>query len=139
MCPKRVKFIAVLSIAYAAITSFPKVLLLVNRELYENTKLLVSSVSSKGLLEVPFSLQITHALIGTIVMIISSIYMLHGKRWALNLWSLWVLGVLILTLAVAGFSVHFFSKLTVAVALLAMLHSGKSKIFFRSTEIHSHA
>lgn len=131
-CPKRVAFVAWLSIIYAVLSLIPKLLLLVDSEIYSNTKELVSAIGNNGLIEVPFNLQIAHSIVGSIVLGVSAFFMLKGNKWALYLFVAWVVGVLLLTMLVAGISTHFLAKSGVAVIFFIMLFSRKSLDYFAS-------
>lgn len=129
MCPLGVKIIAVLSMAYSALSAIPKALVLLNPEIYEGTKSLVEASSSQGIFAVPFSVQLFHSLMGVFVVFISCVYMLKGKSWALYLFTAWIAASLTLTLIIVGPSNYALIKLPLAIAVLAILYTGKSRTY----------
>ena len=126
MCPLRVKLIAIFFILYSIISGAVKGFVFFDPELYENTKLLIDAAASQGLINVPFSVQITHSLLGVVVIPISCIYMWFGKSWALYLFTFWIASALVLTLLVAGVP-YLMVKTPLAVIFLAILYTGKAR------------
>lgn len=129
-CPLRIKIIAILGLIYVAITGLPKLLVVMDAGMYENTRELVSAMAVKGLVNVPFAVQMAHALIGMVVIAVSSIYMMFGQRWALFLWTFWVLTALVMTLLVTGMGVQLAAKSVTAIMLPGILYSNRSRAFF---------
>lgn len=103
-----------------------KCIVLLDPELYENTKLLVDAAASQGLINVPFSVQIAHSLLGVVVISISCIYMWLGKSWALYLFTFWIASTLVLTLLVAGVPASMV-KIPLTVIILAILYTGRAR------------
>ena len=129
MCPLSVKIIAVLSLIYSGLTAIPKALVLLNPEIYESTKSLVEAGSSQGIFVVPFSFQLFHSVMGVFVILISGVYMLMGKSWALYLFTAWIAASLALTLLIVGPSIYVLIKLPLAIIVLAVLYTGKSRAY----------
>ena len=112
--PRAVTIISWFSIVYALFSVIPKVFLLIDPETYGIALELNDSVQDMGLVNVPFSFQVAHALIGVPVLLFSGIFMLKGRLWALVALLLWMVGVIVLTLFVSGFSTSLYAKLAVA-------------------------
>lgn len=129
MCPISVKIIAVLSIVYSVLTAVPKALLLLNPEIYEGTKSLVESSSSEGFFYIPFPVQVAHAILGIFVVFASGVYMLKGRSWSLYLLTAWIAGSLALTLMIVGATGYALIKVPVAIVILAILYTGKSRAY----------
>lgn len=131
MCPLSVKIIAVLSMIYSGLTAIPKALVLLSPAIYEGTKNLVEAGSSQGIFAVPFSVQIFHSVLGVFVVFISGVYMLMGRPWALYLLTTWIAVSLALTLVIVGASTYILFKLPLAIMVLTILYTGKSRAYFR--------
>ena len=131
--PKRVTIVAWLSIIFSFISATPKFLLVFNQEVYQQSKEFVEKASENGLLDVPFELQMVHALLGSMILITSSLFILKGKLWAVYLYTFWIYGVVVLTLLITGTSPQFISKAIVACLLCGFLFSPKAMQFFRGS------
>lgn len=127
MCPLSVKVIAVLSMIYSGLAAIPKAFVLLNPEIYEGTKNFVEASSAQGILTVPFSVQLFHSILGVFVVFISGVYMLKGRSWALYLLTAWFAASLALTLVIMGPSIYVLIKLPLAIIVLAILYTGKSR------------
>ena len=139
MCPLSVKIIAVLGMIYSGLTAIPKALVLLNPEIYESTKNLVEAISEQGMFTVPFSVQITHSILGVLVIFISSLYMLKGRSWALYLLTGWIAASLVITLMVAGLSSYVLIKLPLTILILGILYTGKSRAYLLGNRSVVHA
>lgn len=132
--PKRVTYVAWISIVFSLLSAIPKFTLAFDNEVYQQAKRLIERSSQNGLFHVPFEFQIVHALLGSVILIICSLFILRGKRWALYIYTLWIYSVVILTLIVTGPSVQFMSKTVIAVLMCSVLFSPKAMQFFRDNE-----
>lgn len=129
MCPLSVKVIAVLSMIYSGLSAIPKALVLLNPEIYEGTKSFVEAISAQGIFTVPFSVQLFHSILGVFVVFLSGAYMLLGRSWALYLFTTWIVVSLALTLVIVGPSSYVLIKLPLTVIVLAILYTGKSRVY----------
>ncbi|MEE8348667.1 MAG: hypothetical protein V3R94_03785 [Acidobacteriota bacterium] len=112
--PKRPWIVTVISwlfMAYALFSLIPKGFVILSPEAYQMTLELNATMAGGGLIDVPFSFQLAHAFIGVPVTLISGIFMLKGRLWALGLLLLWMAGALVLTLLVAGLSMSLYGRL----------------------------
>ncbi len=108
--------------------------LLIDPEAYRLAVDLNQAFSNRGFLYVPLSFQLTHAFVGVPVIVVSGIFMLKGRLWALATFLLWILGVLGLTLAVSGLSISLYVKSTTAVVIVILLTRPKTLAYFSTKQ-----
>ncbi|PLX85581.1 MAG: hypothetical protein C0617_03535 [Desulfuromonas sp.] len=130
--PLSVCIISWFTIFYALLSAAPKLFLLINPEAYRLTLEWSQAASGDGLIPVPFSFQLVHALVGVPVLLFSGVFMLKGRTWALAAFLFWIFGVLVLTFLVSGLSVSLYLKLAVAVIATVLLTREKALAFFAS-------
>jgi len=131
---KRPIYITIISwffIAYAVLSLIPKLALIIIPEAYEMAAELSASQGNYWVVHVPFWVQIMHAYIGSIVLIISGIFMLKGRAWAKNLLVIWMLSVLVITFSVAGFSFHMYAKSIVTIIIILLLYRPAAGNYFK--------
>ena len=131
--PRAVTIIAWFFIGYALVSAIPKLLLLVSPEAYQSTLEMNRVLSGGGFIQVPFPYQMAHALIGVPVFVISGIFMLNGRRWALVSFLLWIFGVLLFTFIVSGVSIQLYAKMFVAGIITVLLTRPGSLAYFSSS------
>ncbi len=129
--PKRITIIAWISIILSLLSATPKFLLAINSEVYQQAKEILEAASKNALFNIPIELQIVHALLGSVVLITSALFMLRGRIWALYLYTFWIYTVVLMTLLVSGPSPQFISKTVFAFILCGLLFSPKSMLFFK--------
>ena len=112
----------------------PKVFLLIDPEAYRLAVDLNQAFSNRGFLYVPLSFQLTHAFVGVPVIVVSGIFMLKGRFWALVTFLLWILGTLGLTLVVSGLSISLYLKSGTAAVIAILLIRPKTLAYF-STQL----
>ena len=117
-------------IIYAVLSAIPKFFLIINPEVVTMAMEFSTASSNVGFIHVPFSFQLTHALVGVPIILISGIFMLKGRLWALVIFLLWMFGVLVLTLLVSGLSILLYAKLAVAGIVTVLLTRQTSLTYF---------
>jgi hypothetical protein len=130
--PLSISIISWFFILWELFSVIPKVLLIINPEAYKHAMKLNQTLSAKSFLTVPFELQLAHAFVGVVVILISGIFMLKGRLWALITFLAWIYGVVLLTLAVTGLSVFLYLKLGTAMVITIVLTRPKPFAYFRN-------
>jgi hypothetical protein len=76
--PHTISFISWFFIIWELFSVIPKVFLIINPKAYEHALELNQTLTTKSILNIPFSVQLTHAFVGVVVIVISGILMLKG-------------------------------------------------------------
>jgi hypothetical protein len=129
--PLYVTLISWFFIIYAFLSLFPKLMLFIIPEAYDIAKDLSDSSARKEILSVPFWVQVLHAYLGSVIMVISGIFMLKGQEWARITMTIWVSGVLIITFLVVGFSFQLYTKSTIAIIIFFPLYLSEPNKYFK--------
>ena len=131
---KRPLYVASIScffIVYAFFSLIPKLMLLITPEVYDIAKNLCASNDSNEIISVPFWVQVLHAYLGSVVMLVSGIFMLKGHAWARITLMIWVSSVLIITFLVTGFSFQLYIKSIVAIIISLSLYQPRPNKYFK--------
>ena len=107
-------------------------MLIVKPEIYDMTKDLIESLEKTAILPIPFWFQLLYSYIGSVIMLVSGIFILGGRNWARVILMVWLLSVLIITLLITGLTFPLYSKFIIAVIVLFLLYSKKSNRYFSS-------
>ena len=130
--PLSVTVISWLCVMWALVSMVPKAFLFMDPATRELALEFSQAISGGGWLRVPLWVQLWHALLGVPVMILSGLFMLRGRSWALVTLLFWMLGALVLNLAVAGLTTSLYLKLATAALIVIVLTRGKALAFFLS-------
>jgi len=128
--PLTVSVISWFFMLWAIFSVILKVFLIINPEAYRQALELDQTLSTQSFLHVPFWFQLAHAFIGVPIIIVSSIFMLKGRLWALIVFLVWIYGVVLLTLAVSGLSISLYFKLFTAILITVFLTRSKHLAYF---------
>ena len=92
-----------------------------------------TAINSTAWLQLPAEFHLAHAFTGSVVWIVSGLFMLRGKYRARLLALFRGLGVLVLTVLVAQFSLPFYLKLASWLLMLYFLTRAPCRLYFRGT------
>lgn len=129
--PAPVTIISIIAIITGVYTLAIKLLVVINPESYELFVEFAEAMNSGAWLKIPVELHLVHAFTGSIVWIVSGLFMLRGKNWARVLALFWGLGVLVLTLLVTQLSLPFYLKLATWLLMLYLLTRKRCGLYFR--------
>ena len=128
--PLPVTIISIAAISIGIYTLAIKLLVIGNPEAHKLFVEFTSAMNTTALVKLPVEFHLAHAFTGSIVWIISGLFMLKGKNWARLLALLWGLGVLILTLLVVQLSLPFYLKLGTWLLMLYFLTRERCTRYF---------
>ncbi len=131
--PVPVTIISIIAIVIGVYTLAIKLLVVTNPDAYQVFTGFAAAMNSNAWLRLPAEFHLLHAFTGSVVWIVSGLFMLRGKNWARLLALLWGLGVLVLTLLVARFSLPFYLKLASWLLMLYFLTRAQCTRYFRDT------
>ena len=131
--PISVTIISIVAIIVGMYTLAIKLLVVTNPDSYKVFVEFAAAMSAHAWLQLPVAFHLAHAFTGSVVWIVSGLFMLRGKNWARVLALLWGLSVLILTLLVAHFSLPFYLKLASWLLMLYFLTRERCSHYFRGT------
>lgn len=118
-------------IIYSALTLVTKVFIVINPEAYKLAQDLSDNLNNQALIPVSFHLQLMHALIGSILIILAGIFILKGHRWSRVLLFVWMVSVLIITFLVTGLSIQFYLKTVITTLLTLLIFNSTSNSYFK--------
>jgi hypothetical protein len=130
--PWRVSLIAWFFILWSLLSLIPKVMLVVDPEIYRLARELNQINLHLKQPSVPGWFQLTHAFLGVPVMIVSGVGLLQGRMWALGMCLLWLVSGVVLTWAVTGVSMSFYLKLATTIVIALVLLRPKTFSYFSS-------
>ena len=130
--PISVTTIAWFSIVYAVVSLVPKLIVLVDPRAFEFASQLSAAQQAGAARLLPFAVQMTHALIGSAVLLTAGVAMLRGRGWARILLIVWMLSVLVVTLLVLGLSYQWYAKSAVAIIVIALLYRRAASQYFQA-------
>ena len=130
--PRRITVAGWFFIIYAVLSFIPKVMVFFSPEFYDTAKDLIKSLEGNSILNIPFSVQLAHAMLGSVVMLVSGVYLLNGRNWARVTLVIWMLSVFIITILITGIVFTFYTKSLFAAIIIWLLYSKKSNYYFHS-------
>ena len=131
--PYSVTIIAVIAVIVGLYSLASKLFVVISPETYHLFLEFGEAVNAQALARLPVEVHLWHGLIGSIVWIVSGVYMLRGKNWARLLALLWGLTALLLTFIVVGFSLSFYLKSATYLLMLYLLTRRRCLAYFRGT------
>jgi hypothetical protein len=126
MCPLRVKLITAISIFIALVSVIPQIIVFLDPVMSETYKGLTNAYSQAGII----SVQLIQSILGFVIILISCIYMLKGRKWALYLYTAWILFTLAMSLVITGSYVYLLYKIPITIFIFSFLYTGQSRRFF---------
>lgn len=128
--PTSVTIVSLVAISVGVYTLVIKLLVVIIPDSYGLFVELTEAINTNALLKLPAEFHLAHAVTGSIVWIVSGLFMLRGKNWARVLALLWALGVLVLTLLVTRLSLPFYLKFATWLLMLYLLTSERCSLYF---------
>jgi len=129
--PLPVTIISIIAIIVGVYTLAMKMLVVIIPESYELFVEFAGAMNTDAWVKIPVELHLAHAFTGSVVWIVSGLFMLKGKNWARVLALFWGLSVLALTLLVVKLSLPFYLKLATWLLMLYFLIRERSTLYFR--------
>jgi len=129
--PHSVTIIAVAAIVVGLYSLVTKIFVVISPETYRLFLDFGEAVNTQALVRLPVEVHLGHGLIGSIVWIVSGVFMLRGKNWARWLALFWGLTALLLTFIVAGFSLSFYLKSVTYLLMLYLLTRRRCLAYFQ--------
>ena len=129
--PLSIAVTAVVLVFYGLFTLFPKVLLLTSKEVYDASADLTATMTEGGILTLPLELQIAIGFVASLVLILSGIFIWHGRNWARWVVVLWMAISVVLYVLQVGFTWVPVIKLPVFFVVLFLLFRPRVAAHFR--------
>ena len=129
--PHSVTIIAVVAIVVGLYSLVTKVFVVISPETYRLFLDFGEAINTQAPVRLPVEVHLGHGLIGSIVWIVSGVYMLRGRNWARCLALFWGLTALLLTFIVAGFSPSFYLKSATYLLMLYLLSRQRCLTYFQ--------
>lgn len=130
--PKSLTIISKLAIIFGLYSLAVKIFVLSSSETYQQFLEFAEAINSKAIVRLPVEVHLAHGLIGSLIWIVSGIFMLKGKNWARQLALLWGFTVLVLTFFVSGFSILLYLKSATYLLMLYFLTHEKCLAYFQA-------
>lgn len=131
--PLSISVIAVLLVLYGLITLVPKIVLLVSPEIYERSAEFTGAMTSGGLIQLRFDLQIAYSFLASLILVVAGVFLWRGRNWARWLALGWMALSLGFTFLLVGPVVSFFIKIPLYLVLAYFLTTRKASAFLKGT------
>ena len=129
--PVSVTIIFALVIVYGLYTLALKVYLVSSPEAYAMFEQLIVAYDAEAEVKLPLVFHLSYSFLGSIAFLVAGVFMLMGRNWARLLLLLWGLATLVLTLALAGFSLPMYLKTSTYILFLYLLMRQNSVAYFK--------
>ncbi len=129
--PDSVTIISALVIVYGLYTLALKIYLVSSPEAYAMFEQLIVAYNAEAEVKLPLVFHLSYSFLGSIAFLVAGGFMLIGRNWARLLLLVWGLATLVLTLALAGFSLPMYLKTSTYILFLYLLMRRNSVAYFK--------
>ena len=128
--PLSIAILAVFMVLYGLFALFPKVLLLTSQQVYDAAADLTTTMTAGGLLTLPLGLQIAISFAASLVVILTGVFVWHGRNWARWVVALWMIITLALNFLQTGITWLPVIKLPLFALVLFLLFRPPAEEYF---------